>query len=62
MLDWFSLEGIRKEIKGRIRWPKAHEMVEDSKTVVSFVVLFALFFVVADFLIAIFLRAIGFGA
>lgn len=62
MLDWFSLEGIRKEIKGRIRWPKAHEMVEDSKTVISFVLLFALFFIVADFLIVMFLKALGIGA
>lgn len=62
MLDWFSLEGINKEVKGRIRWPKAGEMVEDSKIVISFVVLFALFFIAADFFISIFLRLIGFGA
>lgn len=62
MLDWFSLEGIKKEIRGRIRWPKAHEMVADSQTVISFIIVFALFFLAADFIIAIFLRMIGLGA
>lgn len=62
MLDWFSIEGIKKEVRGRIRWPKPSEMVEDSKTVISFVVLFALFFVIVDLGLAAMLRLIGLGA
>lgn len=62
MLDWFSLEGIRKEIKGRIRWPKPGEMVDDSQTVISFILIFALFFVVIDFVLAAVLRIFGIGA
>lgn len=61
MLSWFSFEAIKKEIKGRIRWPKAKEMVNDSQTVVLFILLFVAFFVLADFLIALFLKAIGLG-
>lgn len=62
MLDWFSIEGIKKEVGNRIRWPKPNEMVEDSKTVISFVVLFALFFVLVDLGLAAILRLIGLGA
>lgn len=62
MLDWFSLSGIRKEVKGKIRWPKAGEMVKDSATVISFIILFALFFMACDFFVALFLKAIGLGA
>jgi|LSQX01.3.fsa_nt_gb preprotein translocase SecE subunit len=62
MLDWFSIEGIKKEVKGRIRWPKPKEMVEDSKTVISFIVIFAVFFVVVDFGLAALLGLIGLGA
>ena len=29
MLKWFSISGIRKEIK-RIRWPKAKELFSNS--------------------------------
>lgn len=61
MFKWFSIEGIRKEIQGRIRWPKGHEMVADSKTVISFILVFALFFIAADFVIALFLRTLGIG-
>ncbi len=61
MLSWFSFEAIKKEIKGRIRWPKAKEMVNDSQTVILFILLFAAFFIFSDFLIALFLKAIGLG-
>lgn len=62
MLDWFSFSGIKKEVKGRIRWPKIKELVKDSKIVVLFIVLFSLSFIFFDFIIALFLKAIGLGA
>ena len=61
MLKWFSLSAIRKEIKGHIRWPKLKEMVKDTKIVVSFIVVFSLFFLASDFIVALFLRLIGLG-
>ncbi len=61
MFDWFSIKGIRKEIKERIRWSKPKEMVKFFSQVMVFVVAFALFFVVADFLVVLFLRTLGIG-
>ena len=42
-MKWFSLEGIKEEIK-KVRWPKKDDMVKDTETVVIFVALFALRF------------------
>ena len=49
MLKWFSISGIRKEIK-RIRWPKAKELFSNSLTVIVFTVLFGIFFFLCGFL------------
>lgn len=62
MLDWFSISGIRKEVKGKIRWPKLSELFKDSKTVLTFIVFFAVFFIASDFFIVLFLKLIGLGA
>ena len=47
MLKWFSISGIRKEIK-RIRWPKAKELFSNSLTVIVFTVLFGIFFFLCE--------------
>ncbi len=60
MLKWFSIQGILTEVK-RIRWPKQKEMVKDSAIVIIFTTAFGIFFVVAEALVALFLRLIGIG-
>lgn len=59
MFKWFSLSGIRKEVKERIRWPKPKEMSKYSFQVFSFVVFFMVYFIAADFIVAVLLRALG---
>ncbi|NLC41760.1 MAG: preprotein translocase subunit SecE [Erysipelothrix sp.] len=59
MLEWFSIAGISKEVKSRIRWPKPKEMTKYSTTVFTFIVLFMIYFVGADFVVAILLRLLG---
>lgn len=62
MLDWFSVKGVVKEVKGRIRWPKMKELVSDTKIVLVFILLFAAFFTVTDVVFATILRLLGIGA
>lgn len=62
MLKWFSISGIIKEVKGKIRWPKLKELFKDTKTVLLFIIVFALFFILADIIVLGFLKLIGLGA
>jgi len=57
-MKWFSLSGIMTEVK-RIRWPKSEEMVKNSVTVIAVVVLFGIYFVLAQAVVAFFLQLIG---
>lgn len=57
-MKWFSLSGIMTEVK-RIRWPKTEEMVKNSTTVIVVVVLFGIYFVLAQAVVAFFLQLIG---
>lgn len=58
MLKWFSISGIRKEIK-RIRWPKAKELFSNSVTVIVFTVLFGIFFFLCELVAGGFLSVVG---
>ena len=58
MLKWFSISGIRKEIK-RIRWPKAKELFSNSLTVIVFTVLFGIFFFLFFLVAGGFLSVVG---
>ena len=58
MLKWFSISGIRKEIK-RIRWPKAKELFSNSLTVIVFTVLFGIFFFLCELVAGVFLSVVG---
>ena len=60
-MKWFSIQGIKEEIK-KTRWPKKDDMVKNSKTAISFIIVFAIYFVVCDFLVAQFLKIFGIGA
>ena len=58
MLKWFSISGIRKEIK-RIRWPKAKDLFSNSLTVIIFTVLFGIFFLLCELIASGFLTVVG---
>ena len=45
------LYGIKKEM-GKVRWPNKKEMLTYSIATIAFVIFFAIFFTVADFVIA----------
>ena len=57
----FSWSGIKKEAK-RIRWPKKEDLFGRFGEVVIFTAVFALFFVLCDFLVTYVLKFIGIGA
>ncbi len=67
MDKWFSISGIKKEIK-RVRWPKWKTQGNQAgigKTtgeVLIFTGFFAAFFMLSDMLVALLLRLIGIGA
>ncbi len=45
------LTGVMKEMK-KVRWPLKKEMIKFSVATISFIIFFALFFMLADFIIA----------
>lgn len=57
-MKWFSISGIRTEIQ-RIRWPKSKELAQASGKVLTFTVLFALFFTVCELITSTFLKIVG---
>ena len=61
VMKWFSIEGIKEEIK-KVRWSKKADMIKDSETVLTFIVLFGVYFVVCEYLAAAFLAIFGIGA
>ena len=58
MLKWFSISGIRKEIK-RIRWPRAKELSSNSLTGIVFTVLFGIFGFLCELVAGGFLSVVG---
>lgn len=57
-MSWFSIKGIKEEIR-KIQWPKRKELSKNTVIVLSFVLFFAVYFVIADGLVSQFLRLIG---
>lgn len=57
-MQWFSLEGILGEIK-KIRWPKKNELLKDTLVAITFMFIFAVFFILSDFVVSILLRLLG---
>ena len=45
------LTGVKKEM-GKVRWPLKKEMIKYSIATLSFIIFFALFFLLADYIIA----------
>lgn len=56
--EWFSLKGIRSEIKN-IHWLTKKELIDNSVIVLVFCFLFGLYFYFSDVVIALILKALG---
>ena len=56
--EWFSIKGIRSEIK-RIDWLTKKELVRNSAVVLLFCFLFGVYFYASDTIIAFILKALG---
>ncbi|MDD6640179.1 MAG: preprotein translocase subunit SecE [Erysipelotrichaceae bacterium] len=54
-------KGVVSEAK-RIKWPKFSQLMKNTAKVLFFCILFALFFILCDFLVSGFLVLIGVGA
>ena len=50
--------GVKQEM-GKVRWPSRKEMVKYSSATLTFIVIFALFFIASDALLGIIVRAMG---
>ncbi len=58
MKEWFSLKGIRAEIKN-ISWLKRKDLIQNSFIVLVFCILFGIYFYASDAVIAMILNALG---
>ena len=56
--DWFTLKGIRSEIK-KISWLSKKELAQTSATVLAFCLVLGLYFFAGDAIIAFILKALG---
>lgn len=56
--EWFTLKGVRKEIKN-ISWLSKKELVHNSFIVLFFCFVFGLYFYGSDAIIALILKALG---
>lgn len=52
------LTGVKKEMS-KVRWPLKQEMVKYSVATLSFIVFFALFFIIGDLIVAGFKMLVG---
>lgn len=59
-MKWFTLVGIREEVK-KIHWPDKKEMSKNTTVVVSFVLFFVAYFVFTEFILVGLLKLIGIG-
>ncbi len=57
-MKWFSFEGILGEVK-KVRWPKKNELLKDTFVAITFMLIFAIFFVMSDLVVSILLRLLG---
>ena len=56
--EWFSLKGIRQEIK-KVHWLTKKELARDAFVVLAFTVVLGVYFYGADALIALILKTLG---
>ena len=57
-MNWFSFDGIAKEIK-KIRWPEKGDLMKDSMQVIIFTFFFGVFFVCCEFIVTLILKVLG---
>lgn len=56
--DWFSIKGIRSEMK-KVTWLSKKDLFKNSATVLAFCVVMGLFFFGSDAVIALIMRMLG---
>ena len=54
-MSWFSIKGIKEEIR-KIQWPNKKDMSKDTLTVLAFVFFFAIYFMFTEVIISQVLR------
>lgn len=59
-MKWFTLAGIRDEVK-KIHWPDKKTMSKNTTVVVAFVLFFVAYFVFTEFILVAALKLIGIG-
>lgn len=56
--EWFSLKGIREEIKN-VHWLTKKELARDASVVLVFTIILGVYFYFSDAIIALILKALG---
>ena len=56
--DWFSFKGIRAEMK-HVSWLSKKELAKNSAIVVIFCLVFGMFFMASDAIIALIFKVLG---
>lgn len=56
--DWFSVKGIRAEIR-HISWLSKKDLIKNSSIVVIFCLVFGVFFMLSDTIIATIFKVLG---
>ena len=56
--DWFSIKGIRAEMK-HVSWLSKKELIKNSSIVVIFCLVFGMFFMFSDAIIASIFKVLG---
>ena len=49
-MTWFTLAGIKAEIR-KIRWPNKKEMASNTSIVIGFILFFAAYFILTEFVL-----------
>ncbi len=56
--DWFSIKGIRAEMK-HVQWLSKKELAKNSGIVIAFCLIFGIFFMASDSIIALIFKVLG---
>lgn len=56
--DWFSFKGIRAEAK-HVSWLSKKDLIKNSSIVIAFCLVFGLFFMMSDGIIAVIFKMLG---
>lgn len=56
--DWFSFKGVRAEAK-HVSWLSKKDLAKNTGTVIAFCLVFGLFFMLSDSIIAVVFKLLG---